>query len=207
MRKPKSKPPANDARPVRRSLVELTAAASYAASDDAPVMPIFPIAANIPPEENVANGAVPAPEPRRARAAESTASPGGVAEMLADIAKDHQARVLDSIRLSLAAAQDYAKDLARTPVPSDPQDGRAKPDDNLLAAVRAAAGYRAEALELVKANLTTTLDYARGIAEATTAAEFIELSSELARKQCEFTLKQAAALQSFGQVATKSRDR
>jgi len=199
MRKPKSKPPANDARPVRRSLVELTAAASCAASDDAPVMPIFPIAANIPPEENVANGAVPAPEPRRARAAESTASPGGVAEMLADIAKDHQARVLDSIRLSLAAAQDYAKDLARTPVPSDPQDGRAKPDDNLLAAVRAA--------ELVKANLTTTLDYARGIAEATTAAEFIELSSELARKQCEFTLKQAAALQSFGQVATKSRDR
>jgi hypothetical protein len=141
----------------------------------------------------------PLPRPAALPSSEDTA------DMLVQIAKDHQARTLESIRLGLAAALDYARDRARTPMPVDPEKNEhgAKPEDNLLAAVGTAAGYRAEALELVKANFATTLDYARDLAEATTAADFVELSSRLARKQCELMLKQAAVLQSFAQGLTK----
>jgi hypothetical protein len=204
MGKLRSRPPANDSRPARRSLVELTAAASRAVDDGMLVTPsglimIAPVPAPVPIAEPA-----DASSPRRAAVPDCAST----AEMLAEIAKDYQARALESIRLGLSAALDYAKDRARTPkADRSPQDGGAKPKDNLLAAVGAAAEYRADALDLVKANLATTADFAQDLASARTSAEFIELSSALARKQCELMLKQAAVLQSFARTVTKPGDR
>jgi hypothetical protein len=66
------------------------------------------------------------------------------------------------------------------------------------------AKFRAEALELIKANVITTLEYAQDLAGTTTAAEFVELSGTQARKQCELILKQAGSLTSLAQTITKS---
>ena len=197
MGKLRLKPPANDTRPVRRSLVELTEAASRAAGDGTLVMPIFPIAAAIadaPRPEDVANKPGPV-----------VVASNSTAEMLVQIAKDHQSRVLEGIQLGLSAALDYAKDFVRTPMPDDrdPQDVGGKPDDNVIAAAGAAAEFRAEAIGIVKAQAATTLDYARDLVVARTAAEFVGASSTLARKQCELMLKQASVLQSFAQGLTK----
>jgi hypothetical protein len=223
MRKLRLKPPANDRRPVRRSLVELTEAASRAADEGVVMMPssLVMISPDIMPRLDEA-APVPArtAAPRKAapRAAKAAAEPppraaalprsGSAAEMLAQIAKDQQARALDNIRLGFAATLDYAKDLSRTPIPADrdPPPDRARTKDNETEAnplAGAAAEYRAEAVELASANLAATLDYARELVGVRTGAEFVALSSALARKQCELMLKQAAVLQSFARKATK----
>ncbi len=230
MRKPRSRPPANDMRPTRRSLVDLTAAASRAVDDGMLVMPVFPVAAataDAPRQEEAPNRLAPTAEPKQAlefpvrepanrpsRRAAASPDTGSTAEMLVDIVKDHQARALEDIRLGLSAALDCAKDLAKTPVPADrdPPDGGARAEDNkagdnLRAAAGAAAEYRAETFEIAKAHAATTLDYARELTEARTAAEFVELSSALARKQCELMLKQASVLQSFARKVAKPGDR
>jgi hypothetical protein len=224
MGKLRSRPPANDTRPTRRSLVELTAAASRAVDAGLLVMPASPVVIapdNQPRAEDEANAAqtaapskqaaaVPVAEPAGETSPRRAAAPdcGSTAEMLAEIAKDYQGRALESIRLGFSAALDYAKDRAGTPkADRRQQDGGARSEDNLLAAVGAAAEYRVEALELVRANLATTVDYACELAGARTSAEFVELSSALARKQCELMLKQSAMLQSYARTMTKSGDR
>ena len=68
----------------------------------------------------------------------------------------------------------------------------------------AAAEIHAEALELMNANVITTLEYARELAGTTTAADFVELSGTQARKQCQLILKQASALKSLTQTIAKS---
>jgi hypothetical protein len=215
MRKLRLKPPANDTRPTRRSLVELTAAASRAVDDGMLVMPssLVMISGDDPSRaEELAQtpvrtaaaeqpAAPAAAEPVTGPPARSAAlpEPDDTAEMLVQIAKDHQARALDGVRLGLDAMLDYARDLVRTPADRGEHDGRAKQDGNL----RAATAYRSEAIDLVKANIATALDYAHGLAGATTSADFVELSSTLARRQCELVLKQAAALQSLARGLTK----
>jgi hypothetical protein len=78
-------------------------------------------------------------------------------------------------------------------------------ENNFLTVLKGtAAEFRAEALELMKANVITTLEYARELAGTTTAAEFVELSGTQARKQCELILKQAGSLMSLAQTITKS---
>ena len=72
------------------------------------------------------------------------------------------------------------------------------------AAIGAVADYRAEALELMKANVATTMDYARQLMAARTSAEFVELSSTHARKQCELMLQQTRALRALARTVTKS---
>ena len=222
MRKLRLKPPANDTRPMRRSLVELTEAASRAADDGLVLMPtsLVMISPDIMPrlEEAVpmpARRAAPRKAaPRAARAAlepppraEALPQSDSAAEMLVQIAKAQQARALDSMRLSFAAAMDFAKDLSRTPMPADrdpPQEAKAR--DNKTKAnplAGAAAEYRAEAVELATANLAAALEYARGLAGTRTGADFVSLSSVLARKQCELMLRQAAVLQSFARKMMK----
>jgi hypothetical protein len=58
----------------------------------------------------------------------------------------------------------------------------------------AAAEFQADALEMMEANVITSLKYAQELAGTRTAAEFVELSSTQARKQCELMLKQAGSL-------------
>ena len=224
MRKLRLKPPANDRRPVRRSLVELTAAASRAADEGVLMMPssLVMISPDIVPrlgEVAPVPARTAAPGKAAPRATKAAAAPlPRAAEMLAQIAKDQQARALDNIRLGFAAALDYAKDLSRTPIPADrdPPPDKAKTEGNGTEGNKtvgnkteanplagAAAEYRAEAVELASANLAATLDYARELVGVRTGAEFVALSSALARKQCELMLKQAAVLQSFARKATK----
>jgi len=220
MRKLGLRPPANDRRPVRRSLVELTAAASRAADEGVAMTPSSLVV--IPPDMAdvaLASAGTAAPRKVAPRVTKATVEPspraaalsrsGSAAEMLAQIAKDQQARALDSMRLSFAAAMDYAKDLSRTPMPADrdpphdrPETKDNKTEPNLLA--EATVEYRAEAVELASANLAATLDYARELVSARTGAEFVALSSVLARKQFEFMLKQAGVLQSFARKMTKA---
>jgi hypothetical protein len=56
----------------------------------------------------------------------------------------------------------------------------------------------------MKANVITTLQYARELAGTTTAAEFVERSGAQVRIQCELMLKQAVALKSLARTITKS---
>jgi hypothetical protein len=84
-------------------------------------------------------------------------------------------------------------------------DGGAILENNFLTVLEGiATEFRDEALELMKANAITTLEYARELAGTTTAAEFVELSGTQVRKQCELILKQAGALKSLAQTITKS---
>jgi len=154
---------------------------------------------------------VATPEP-----ANAAASPNGefedsdsTTEMAVKIAKDCQTRVLDSVKVGMNAALDYAKDLTNPRVPTEATSkgrGVANPENNVLTAVGAAAEYRAEAFELMKANVEATLAYARELVGMRTPAEFVELSSTHARKQCELILKQTGALKSFARTVTKSGD-
>jgi hypothetical protein len=52
-------------------------------------------------------------------------------------------------------------------------------ENNFLTVLKGTATeFRAEAVELMKANVITTLEYARELAGTTTAAEFVELSGK-----------------------------
>jgi hypothetical protein len=186
--------------------VELTEAASRAATDGTLVTPSGvvmitpPRAEELPHMRTAPKVAKPAGRP----SSRSATPPEGddTAEMLVRIAKDQNERALDSVRLGVDAMLDVAKDLTRTPTPADPDLHDGKSDNNLRAA---AAAYRTEVIELAKANVATSLDYARGLAGATTSADFVELSSTLARRHCELMFRQAAALQSLARGLMKPR--
>jgi hypothetical protein len=195
MNKSRSRQPANAARPARRSLVELTAAATRSADDGAPMTPVGPTmpAADRSPRLESAPETLARPEGRSSESA---------AEMMVKIAKDYQNSVLDNIRNSLNAALDQAKDFAETK-PGREQEGDSGRENKLLAAT---AAYRAEALDLMQANVASTLNFACEMAGAKTAAEFVKLSGAQARKNCELMLKQAEAMKSLAHAVTKERD-
>src|SRR3954451_21945001 len=130
--------PASDRRPARRSLVELTAAASRAIDDGLLVAPVGPIAASPrdPPrsapaanthDSTLAAGRVTAPPPaavpaalnapaaRKAELLDSDSS----AEMLVKIAKDCHTKAFGDITLGLNVALAHAKDFAEPKVASE----------------------------------------------------------------------------------------
>ena len=130
------------------------------------------------------------------------------AEMMVKIAKNYQNEAFDNIKVSLNAALDHAKDFVETRVRSEAAskgNGCSGFESNFLTVLEeAATEYRAQAAGLMRANVVTTLEYTRELAGATTLAEFVELSSVQARKQCELILKQAGALKSLARTITKS---
>jgi hypothetical protein len=214
-------------RPARRSLVELTAVASRAVDDRLLVAPASLIAAS--PEDpsrsepagkthdrTMVAGQVTAPVPvavpesLNAAAAHSSEllDSDSTAEMVMKIAKDYHNRAFGNFKLTLNAALDRAKDFAETRVGSEgalKADAGAILENSFLTILNgAAAEFRAEALELMKANVITSVEYARELAGTTTAAEFVELSGTQVRKQCELILKQAGSLRSLAQTKTKS---
>jgi len=74
----------------------------------------------------------------------------------------------------------------------------------VAADIGAAARYRDESLELVRASLATAIDHARGLIRARSLAECVKLSSEFARTQREFAFRQAGAWKSFTRAAVRS---
>ena len=213
--------PVSDTRPARRSLVELTAAASRAIDDGLLVTsgsliagspdhpPRLEQAANAPdPTVATAPIAVAVPESPSAAASHGLVDSDSSAEMVVKIAKDYQNRAFENIKVSSTAALDYTKDFVERRVGSEGASkghGGTGLESNFLAVLNgASAEFRTEALELMKANMITTLEYARQLAGTTTAAEFVELSGKQAQKQCELILKQAGALKSLALAIAKS---
>ncbi|HLZ01828.1 MAG TPA: phasin family protein [Bradyrhizobium sp.] len=219
MSKSSSRRSPNEQRPARRSLVELTAAASRAVDEALPVAPTPSTPAAASPAETSTTTAVageaaaeaPAVLPEAATAARPEGSAlsasDNTADMAVKIAKEFQAGALDDFRLSINAALDYARHLVETRPPAagaSKGDPAARPEDPVRTGLQAAAQYHAEFLELAKANVETALDHAHELIGARTRTEFVEVSSRLARKQCEFALRQAGALKSFARTVTKS---
>jgi hypothetical protein len=129
------------------------------------------------------------------------------AEMFVKIVKDYQNRAFESVKVSLNATLDHARDFVEPGVRSEaaPKDhGGASLDSFLTVLNGAAAEFGAQALELMNANVVTTLEYVRDLSGTTTAAQFVELSSAQARKQYELILKQAGAPKSLAKTITKS---
>src|SRR3979411_692916 len=138
MSKTRIRRPASDIRPARRSLVELTAAASRAIDDGLLVTSASLIAASPddPPrsepaakthDRTMVAGQVTAPIPvavpeslneAAARSGELVDS-DSTAEMVVKIAKEYHNRAFENIKLTLNAALDHAKDFAETRVGSD----------------------------------------------------------------------------------------
>jgi hypothetical protein len=224
MSKMRTRRPASNPRSARRSLVELTAAASRAIDDGLHVLSGSGVAAS--PDDSarsehteetsddviVASQAT-APSPIAVTEFVNPAVPrsepvgcNSTAEMMVRIAKDYQNKALEGIKGSVNAALNHAKDLAETRAGSGAtsKDGGSSPDSNFLTSLKGATTeFHAEALELMKANVITNLEYARGLAGTTSMAEFVTLSSAQARKQCELMLRQAGALKSFARTITK----
>ena len=213
-------------RSARRSLVELTAAASRVVDDSLFVLSGSGIAVSPddPARSNTAKTSghaivarqATAPSPAAVPESRNAAGPrndervdsDSTAGMMVKIAKDYQNEAFENINVSLNAALDHAKDYVETRVrreaASKDNDGSSLEGKFLTVFKEAATEFRAEAVELMKANVITTLEYTRELAGTRTLAEFVELSSAQARRQCELMLKQAVALKSLAQTITKS---
>ena len=185
-------------RPTRRSIVELTEAACRAAGDELP-----------PPV--VVSAAQPLPA-RGERETNHDASgtcelelSDTTADMAVKIAKAYQANTLDDIKLGFNAALDYAAELAKGRASPDVASGHAAaaPDDRSQQS-SLAAEYRAEAVEMMKANVATTLDLTRRLLNVKTSAEWVELASTHARMQCELMVQQGRTLRSMARSMTGS---
>ena len=207
MSEPSSRRLPSDRRLARRSLVELTAVASRALEKGLPVAP-SPAALDRTPPRALAE-TEPVVEAREVKAEAASGQcnpPESSAAMAVEIAKDFQARALEDFRLGINAALDYARDLVDTRgAQSEATKGRLRVEQPVVTGLGAAAQYRAEWSELLKVNVGVAMDYARALVQAKTPAEFIALSSEHARKQCEVALKQAGALKSLARSATNSQ--
>jgi len=225
MSKTSARRSARNTRSVRRSLVELTAAAGRAIDDGvlvwsasgfaaSPDDPTRPEPAAETSDETIIAGQgtalVAVPESRKAAVPrnDELVDSDSSAEMMVKIAKNYQNEAFDNIKVSLNAALDHAKDFVETRVRSEAAskgNGCSGFESNFLTVLEeAATEYRAQAAGLMRANVVTTLEYTRELAGATTLAEFVELSSVQARKQCELILKQAGALKSLARTITKS---
>lgn len=135
----------------------------------------------------------------------------------AKAARDYQSRILENIKVNINAALNYANGLASASLSPDftgeaaeqlreqeKDSGTPKQEQQSPASPKAAQEYRAKAFELMTANVNATLDYAQQLANVRSLPEFIELSTNHARKHFELIMKQAAALGALSQSLTAS---
>src|SRR5439155_22265044 len=150
----------------RRSLVELTAAASRAVDDGVFVL-ISWIAATNPRSEHTGEKTsdqtilarqATAPSPVAVLESRNAAAPrkdelldsDTTTEMMVKIAKDYQNRAFENIKASLNAALDHAKDLVETRVGGEAAIGGSSVESNFLTVLKeAATEFRADAAELI----------------------------------------------------------
>jgi hypothetical protein len=201
MGKPRSSQLDDVARARRRSLVELTVAASR--TTDEGLLGIPPSPAAVPAENGsrvelaastaartavpaAANGSVAMPQSASSVQIQNSNSP---TELAAEIAKDMQARAVETMKAGLHAALDCTK-------------GLASPDGDRLEGP--VAECHAVVLELMKVNAGATLAYTRELSRAKTLSQLVELSSSHARRQCELVLQQAELLKSLTRNVTGS---
>ena len=184
-------------RPTRRSIVELTEAACRAAGDE--LLPVVVSAAQPLPARGEKETNHDASGTCELKMSDSTA------DMAVKIAKAYQANTLDDIKLGFNAALDYAAELAKGRALPNATGGHAAADpDDRSQQSSLAAEYRAEAVEMMTANVATTLDMARRLLDAKTSAEWVELASTHARMQCELMVQQGRTLRSLARSMTGS---
>jgi hypothetical protein len=223
MGKPRSRQPAY-ARPVRRSLVELTAAAVSSAARDAvrvtspaPIATFFEdVKAGETAAENSdqlttsitvaplatghaeASAVIQLPHPADALTSSARTisnSTDGAAEMAVEAVEDHRAPVLQNLNVCVSASPDDVKDIASPKLPT----GAA----TIAATV---ADYQAKAFGLTEANMSAALEYAQQLVNLRSASDFIKLSSTHARIQIELMIKQSSELRSLAMNLTPSYD-
>jgi hypothetical protein len=158
---------ASHTRCARRSLVELTAAASRAVDDVLFVLPSG-IAASNPqsehtgektPDQTILTRQVTAPSPVAVLESRNAAAPrkdelldsDTATAMMVKIAKDHRNRAFGNIKASLNAALDHANDLVETRAGGEEASKDiGGPKSNFLTALKEAASeFRADAVELI----------------------------------------------------------
>ncbi len=158
---------ASHTRCARRSLVELTAAASRAVDDGLFVLSSG-IAASNPRSEHTGEKTsdqtilarqATAPSPVAVLESRNAAAPrkdelldsDTTTEMMVKIAKDYQNRAFENIKASLNAALDHAKDLVETRVGGEAAIGGSSLESNFLTVLKEAATgeLRADAVELI----------------------------------------------------------
>ncbi len=140
---------------------------------------------------------------------------GEVTSAAAKAAKDYRSWMLEQMKVNINATLDYANGLASASLPPDlagPAAGRPseqeknsstpKLERQLSATAKAAEEYRAKAFELMTANVNATLEYAQLLASVRSPAEFIELSTNHARKHLELIMTHTAALGALSQSLT-----
>lgn len=225
MSKTRNRRQASDARPARRSLVDLGAAVNRAVDDALRLTTVSSVAA-LPDHPrsseraaakldraklanhtatSVTVAGTPAAKADPARDSGRVAS-DSAAEMIVKIAKDYQGAVLDTIKAGLNAALDQARDFAETGRANEQQPDAGAENPLLIAFGDVTAACRAEALTLMQENFVTAFNFARELAGARTASEFVALSGTQARKSCELTLRQADSLRSLARAVAKDRN-
>jgi hypothetical protein len=138
-----------------------------------------------------------------------------VTSAAAKAAKDYRSSMLELVKVNINTALDYANGLASASLPSDftgPAAGQPREQEKngstqklerqLPAPAKAAEEYRAKAFELMTANVNATLEYAQRLANVRSPAEFIELSTNHARKHFELIMTHTAALGALSQSLT-----
>jgi len=191
---------------VRRSLSE----AGHGPGHDEPVeavdhanrrVPVAQSAACDNPDAS-AEGGHPEPSyPAASGRCELSASDSS-ADMAVKIAKAYQAETLDGIKAGFNAALDYAAEFSRRGASSEAAKDNTPADGGDGRRNALTAQYRAEAVELMQVNMATTMDFARQLLGAKSPAEWVELTSTQARRQCELMLQQAQALRSLARGMT-----
>ncbi len=133
----------------------------------------------------------------------------------AQSARDYRSWMLENVKVNINAALDYANGLASASGPRDLSGGASgqaceqtstsgapeleRPAPSLA---QAAEDYRTKAFELMSANVNATLEYARLLASVTSPAEFVELTTDHARKHFELIMTHAAALGALSRSLT-----
>jgi len=119
----------------------------------------------------------------------------------AEAARNYRSWMLDQMKINMCAALNYANGLASvSPGGSAARPGTQGADRAAPAVTKVADEYCAKAFKLASANISSTLDYAQRLVHVKTPAEFVELSTDHARRQFELFMKQTvefAAAQSF----------
>jgi Phasin protein len=142
-----------------------------------------------------------------------------VTSAAAKAAKDYRSSMFENMKNNINAALGYASGLTTLSLSSrldafsvsrerDPHvdPSISKPEKHVSASDNVTAEFCAKAFELMAANVTATLEYAKRLSEVKSPSEFVELSASHARKQVELTVAHTAALRTFSLVASETSE-
>jgi hypothetical protein len=125
------------------------------------------------------------------------------------VADDYRTKVFEYMRINMNAALDYANNLASVKWPTDfmglslgktpglPLTAPALKE--MSSATKTAEEYRSRMFQYMKANLNAMLEYAEQLATVKSPAEFIEVSTNHARKQFETINAQTTEMRTLAQ--------